>query len=289
MKPDIDANNSKKALDELFSLTSLYRKKRSFVELMDFISKFPSYSPFNAMLIHVQKPGAHFVAPAHRWQRQYGRTIKEGARPLVILQPMGPVLFVFDAADTEGKPLPDDVINPFAVGGKKIGIKYKKTLENVIRDGIETHNASMGSQQAGSIRIHHTHTSQWFKNEPVPVRYSLELKQEASNEENYATLAHELGHLYCGHLGTPNPKWWPSRAGMTHQIQEIEAESAAHLVCSRFGLKNPSEKYLAGYIDPDADMPPINLECIMKAAGLIERMAKLSLPLRKQPPQPKKA
>jgi len=200
-----------------------------------------------------------------------------------------PVMFVFDSADTEGDPLPDDVINPFAVGGEKIGIKYGKTLENAIRDGIETHSASMGSQRAGSIGIYKAYKNQLFRNESIPVRYSLELKQEASNEENYATLAHELGHLYCGHLGTPYSKWWTSRTGMTLQIREIEAESVAHLVCSRFGLKNLSEKYLAGYVDPDADMPPISLECIMKAAGLIERMAKISLPLRKPPPKPQKA
>jgi len=173
------------------------------------------------MLIHVQKPGAHFVAPAHRWRREYGRSIKEGARPLLILQPMGPVMFVFDAADTEGDPLPDDIINPFAVTGEEIGNKYGKTLENIMRDGIETHYASMGSQQAGSICVYQSHTTQYYKNESVPVRYSLELKQDVSNEENYATLAHELGHLYCGHLGTPDPKWWPSRAGMTHQLKTV--------------------------------------------------------------------
>jgi len=56
IKPDIDTDISKRALDELFSLTSLYRKKNTFVELMNFASKFRSYSPFNAMLIHVQNP-----------------------------------------------------------------------------------------------------------------------------------------------------------------------------------------------------------------------------------------
>jgi len=285
MKSDKHTDSDQKALDELFHLTSTYRKQSSFNELINFISGFRAYSPFNAMLIHVQKPGARFVAPAHRWQRDYGRTIKEGARPLVILQPMGPVMFVFDAADTEGDPLPDDVINPFTVGGEKIGNKYTKTLENAMRDGIETHYASMGSQRAGSIRVYSTHKFQIFREEPVPVHYSLELKQEATAEENYATLTHELGHLYCGHLGSPSPKWWHSREVTTHQIREIEAESVSHLVCSRFGLKNSSEKYLAGYVDPDAEMPPISLECIMKAAGLIERMAKTLMPLRKQPPK----
>lgn len=289
MTPNKNSESDQKALDQLFHLTSTYRNQTAFNELINFISIFRAYSPYNAMLIHVQKPGAVFVAPADRWRREYGRTIKVGARPLVILQPMGPVMFVFDAADTEGKPLPDDVIKPFSVGGEKIGNKFAKTLENAMRDGIETHFASMGSQRAGSICIHSPHKNQFFRDELVPVRYSLELKQEASKEENYATLAHELGHLYCGHLGTPYSKWWPSRKNTTLQIREIEAESVAHLVCSRFGLKNASEKYLSGYVDPEVEMPPISLESILKAAGMIERMAKTLMPLRKQPPPKKEA
>ena len=37
----------------------------------------------------------------------------------------------------------------------------------------------------------------------------------ASRESRYATIVHELGHLYCGHLGTPNAKWWPDRLGLS--------------------------------------------------------------------------
>jgi len=281
MKPQADADISKKALDELFSLTSQYRRASAFSDLIKFVSTFRSYSPYNAMLIHVQQPGSTFVAPPHRWLQDYNRTIKDGARPLVILQPMGPVMFVFDVSDTEGDPVPDDVLRPFAVSGKKIGDKLPKTLDNCVRDGIETHHARMGSQRGGSIRPYNTHKVQRFRDMPIKVNYSLELKQEATDEENFATLAHELGHLYCGHVGTHNPRWWPSRMKMTHDICEIEAESVAYLVCSRFGLKNASEKYLAGYVNPDAFMPPISLECIMKSAGLIEKMGKMSLPLRK--------
>jgi len=282
MKAEEDTDLSKRALDELFHLTSLYRRQADFKKMMDFVARFRSYSPFNAMLIHVQKPGARFVAPAHRWNQEYKRTIKPGSRPLVILQPMGPVMFVFDISDTEGEPLPDDVINPFAVGGNQIGTKLPKTLDNCKKDGIKVHYASMGSQRAGSISTLETNDVHLVLNKVIPIRYSMELKQEASPEENYATLVHELGHLYCGHLGTPDPGWWPSRTGLTLPLRETEAESVAYLVCSRFGIKNPSEKYLAGYIDPDAAMPNISLGCIMKATGLIERMGKISVPFRKQ-------
>lgn len=96
-----DQDAAKRALDELFNLTYQYRASKAYYDLMQFIARFRFYSPFNAMLVHVQMPGAKFVAPPYRWLRDYGRRIKPGARPLVILQPMGPVMFVFDVSDTE--------------------------------------------------------------------------------------------------------------------------------------------------------------------------------------------
>jgi hypothetical protein len=45
----------------------------------------------------------------------------------------------------------------------------------------------------------------------------------------YATLVHELSHLYCGHLGTPNDKWWPDRTELTKEIREFETESICYL------------------------------------------------------------
>ena len=268
-----DRDAAKRALDELFAHTILYRSTKAYRDLLEFISRFRWYSPFNAMLVHIQMPGAVFVAPAHRWVHEYGRTIKPGARPLVILQPMGPVMFVFDVSDTEGRPLPPEVESPFAVRGPKVGVRLKKTIENSKRDGVAVHTARLGSQQAGSI----TRASQppkyvKFSKIWVPVRYELELGQKASEESRYATLVHELGHLYCGHLGTPDPRWWPDRQGLDHQTAEFEAESVAYLVCARAGIDNPSHQYLASYVDEYQEIPQISLDCVMKAAGLIESM-----------------
>jgi antirestriction protein ArdC len=107
----------------------------------------------------------------------------------------------------------------------------------------------------------------------VPVRYALGINRSMSLEAKYVTMAHELGHLYCGHLGTANTKWWPDRQGLSHKAEEFEAESAAFLVCGRLGIDNPSEQYLSGYAENDGDIPPISLECVMRAAGLIETMS----------------
>jgi hypothetical protein len=111
-----DLVSARAALDELFTLAGKYNSSDAYLELMRFVGRFRFYSPFNAMLIHTQMPGAHFVCTAWRWRRDYRREIKINARPIVILQPMGPVLFVFDVSDTaplpNARPLPRQVEDP---------------------------------------------------------------------------------------------------------------------------------------------------------------------------------
>jgi hypothetical protein len=114
------------------------------------------------------------------------------------------------------------------------------------------------------------------------VRYELLLNSSISAEAKYATLVHELGHLYCEHIGTPNPKWWPDRYGLSHELREFEAESVCYLICSRLGIDNPSAEYLSGYIEDRDETPEINLDCVMKSAGLIEQMGRERLGPRKE-------
>jgi hypothetical protein len=101
----LDQDSARTALDELFTLARKYNSSEAYLELIRFVGRFRFYSPFNATLIYTQMPGAHFVCTALRWKRDYHREIKIGARPIVILQPMGPILFVFDVSDTA--PLPN--------------------------------------------------------------------------------------------------------------------------------------------------------------------------------------
>ena len=115
----------------------------------------------------------------------------------------------------------------------------------------------------------------------VPLRYELLLNSNLSAEARYATLVHELGHLYCGHLGTLDEKWWPDRRGLPLPIREFEAESVCYLVCTRLGIDNASAEYLAGYVRQFEATPPISLDCVMKSSWLIEQMGRRHLSLRK--------
>ncbi len=220
---------AKRALDDLFSIACRYKATKAYKELVDFVARFRFYSPFNALLIHVQKPGATFVAPAHRWRDKYKREVMPGAQPIVILQPMGPVMFVFDVSQTEptedAPRLPAEGTNPFLTSGGTIGCGLPRAIENGKRDGVRTSRVALGSQGAGLISVYSGNgISQEFQSGydsdrvpiyvKVPVRYDLVVNKEHGPEEQYVTIAHELAHLYCGHLGSPSPKWWPDRRGL---------------------------------------------------------------------------
>src|SRR5438309_7382119 len=59
---------------------------------------------------------ARFAASAFDWRERFGRKPKEGARPLLILWPFGPVALVYDLMDTDGRDLPRDVWSFYARG-----------------------------------------------------------------------------------------------------------------------------------------------------------------------------
>lgn len=283
---------ARRALDELFRNARVYKTSKEYRELIEFVGRFRFYSPYNAMLIHVQMPGAQYVAPAYRWINTYGRRIRPGARPLVVLQPMGPVMFVFDVSDTEPEPnappLPPEIEHPFEVRKGNVGDKLEQTIENAKRDGVRCALGVAGSQNAGEIRpaqgnafvqmITKRHPELEFAS--LQVRYELIFNSQHSAEVRYATIAHELGHLYCGHLGTPNPKWWPDRKGLSRTLCEIEAESVCFISCCRLGIDNPSARYLAEFIQESSQPPEISIECVMKSAGTIERMGRGLMKLR---------
>ena len=106
----------------------------------------------------------------------------------------------------------------------------------------------------------------------VPIRYELLVNGDLSRESRFATVVHELAHLYGGHLGTPNAKWWPDRRGLAPEVKELEAESVAYLVCLRAGIDCVSETYLADYARSNNEIAAISLERVMASTGLVEDM-----------------
>lgn len=264
-------DEARSAIDELIRNALAYHTPGRFVELMQFTRRLPRYSPFNCMLLHIQNPQVTYVARPEQWAF-LGRKIKPGARPLVILAPMHPVLFVFDVADTEGKPLPPAVVreieDPFGVEGTISALTWGRIVRLSGRLDIEVREEALGKDLAGDVRA---------SGQGSP-RYLIRLNAEHEKVMRFATLAHELGHLFCGHQGGVSGDFWVARQSLNLAGRELEAEAVAYLVSSRFGLHTASKKYLSLYLKPDAVLPDFSMEAILTAAGAVEDMANGKLP-----------
>ncbi|PEN04739.1 hypothetical protein CRI93_14615 [Longimonas halophila] len=285
------------ALGRLFQRSQRLRQADHYRAFLDFIARLSHYSPFNSALLHVQRPGAMYFATESQWRGRFGRHVKTGARPCVILQPFGPILFVFAAKDTkpgdDGTSLPERVTEPFAVDGSLDPATWRRAAahcEDKERVKVEF-NPEWPAHRAGSIasngprfdapsrythvarlrgpdttsfngRSHENRSHQEDFHQRAPHR-----EQACNNpvngagvrggrvssgvdtaEEQYAAFAHEMAHLFCGHLGSTETDWWPDRRSLTPAQREIEAESVAYLVCRRAGLHSLSERYLYRHI-----------------------------------------
>lgn len=252
------------ALDELFASSAKYKKSDEFMKLLNFINKFPYMSPFNAFLVHMQNSSASITLSPDKWKK-YNRKVRFQSKPYIILIPFGPVEFVYNISDTDPindyeEDLPDYLLNPFLTRGEFNTDIFHRTYNNALKEGIKYEEYTMQGGAAG----HATTTKDG--------KFIVKLNASFSTNERYSTLVHELAHIYCGHLGILGNSWWISRSSKNTDVEEIEAESVAYLVCKRFGLETSSESYLSRYIKENADLPGISIERILTVSNHIERM-----------------
>jgi len=105
------------------------------------------------------------------------------------------------------------------------------------------------------------------------VKLIIQLNRNHDEKIKYATLCHELAHLFLGHLGgDPFGREWDSRIGLTLTQRELEAESVSYILCVRAGLKSNSAEYLSPYLEDPEDIKKISIEAIMKTVTYIEQM-----------------
>ena len=269
--------NDGRTLNELFQASRLYHISREYVELLEYISKFRDYAPFNGLLMHIQNPDLSYVASNNDWIVRFNRRPKHNARPVVILKPFGPVMFLYDLADTEGEPLPAAFMKPFDTeGALDVGV-FWNTVSNCSLHGIQIlEGEQMGPLKAGAlIGLNADSRKQYEKFQLLPSsNYLILLNGTLSVAERYSTLCHELGHLFCGHVDSGQKDWWEGRE-VQENAAEVEAESVAFLVCRRQGLVLASESYLSAYRTPkDVNLPEFGFAAVLQATDYIEQMGR---------------
>lgn len=281
-------NDAKRSIAYMTKAALQWGKVQSLADLLERVVRLhvaTGYSPFNALLVLLQRPAATFVLPAHRWQEQFGHAVRPGEQPLVLLQPGGPVMFLFDVSQVEpgahAVTLPIDLRNPYAmaaVADPETALHW--ITDNAKYDGVRVSSSPIGLGFAGCVQRTESGASQQvtvrrrpLEKRDVSVLYDVELNRSHSSTERLATLAHELGHLYCGHLGEDRNRHWKSRAQLPEQFRELEAESVAVFVFKTLAPEATLPAHLAQYWDHPPPLEAVPLDVVLKAAGRVLNIA----------------
>jgi antirestriction protein ArdC len=102
--------------------------------------------------------------------------------------------------------------------------------------------------------------------------YRMLVNKNHSPAVRFATLAHELAHLFLGHLVPDKALHVPDRSTVTYQQAELEAESVAFIVCARNGITSKSETYLKDFVDQNTTIEDLDIYQVMRAAGHVETL-----------------
>jgi hypothetical protein len=253
-------------VDQLVADTRLYNSASDLKELLAFIARLRHIAPFNAMLLHIQKPGLSFAARPREWQVRFGRRPKPYARPLVVLRNFGPVEFVYDILDTEGDPLPEAVFS-FPTYGD-VPADWLSRAEQVLgRVSIRIHWLDRGDYTAGHARRLTDHGD----NSRLET-FEVGVNRNHPPASQLVTLAHEMAHIYLGHCGGDEKRGVKFNRPADLALREVEAETVAYLVAKRTGVTPRSESYLDRY---KGAFDQLDLHRILKVAGTVERHLEL--------------
>lgn len=258
----------------LFHDVRHFKKSSTYFRYLKFIARFKKYSIFNISLVFAQKPTVGYFATVVHWEREFNRRVKNDARPLVMLQPKGPIMFAFDIEDTIGddEAIPDQLLKPFKTTGELQEHDFqnlKLSLKNCYIKLVWETDALV---RGGKItRI----TDPRNPNKP---NITITLNKVHDTNTNFVTLIHEIAHLFLGHLGNYDYALWPSRSNLSKSSKEFEAESVAFVLAGRLNLKTLSNQYLAGYMVDNEHIPSIDIRQIGKSVEWIEQMINGSTP-----------
>ena len=106
--------------------------------------------------------------------------------------------------------------------------------------------------------------------------YLISVNRNEDLETRFATICHELGHLFCHHLTF----FGKDKRELSHREKEFEAETVSWLVCKRAGIDSPSERYLVDYTK-EGELPFYSIDQILTAVTEIENLLHGKIPVSK--------
>ena len=287
-----DKRSLQSGIDELFNSALEYRSSKRFSELLRFCARFKRLAPYNAALVAIQKPGARFVLSAREWRRRYNRVPKTDSRPVIVLQPFGPVAYLFDVGDTVSLSSSEDLFprelsHPY--DGDPTQEVSETTRRNILRSiafyGVAFVKMRSAPSYSGKIQTGGNTQLRISLSKDVTLprmpNYTLSVRDASTPVEDFSAIIHELGHLFCQHLpSTYKDKKWETRSAVSQSSKEFEAETVSWLVCQRLGINDTrAYAYLANYLGQNKDMPTISMDMILGSVRTIEQMLDSRFPV----------
>lgn len=266
------------ALNRVALFDQIYRKGLydDFVNFAIFMRLTKDYSFFNSALILLQRPGAQYIENEEMWERKYDRYIRPDSTPIVVMQPFGPINFVYDFSDTYGENVPPYMRDSFKLPQPDLEIgKWLPRLIEILKGlGIYYGEKDFGTRQGGQAEyldkaIKYTFSENKKKIE-VRTHLAIIVNKNSEEEQKATTILHELGHILCGHLpidkGNQRLKV-PDRSkeNLCLEQEEFEAEKVCELICKTLGLEYKNNEYLRGYLINDQE-PYFSVRVVIEAA-----------------------
>lgn len=299
-------------IDQLFNEALEAKTPDSLIEFVDFCARFRRFAPFNARLIQVQRRSAGAVASSNEWA-SVKRAVVPDAIPILVLKPFGPVEWVYEVGDTSPAINRERIGDPFAatsgLSDNKIEAALRRIQSNCRSQDdfrIEIIGERMGHGFAGSaaqqgqlpiplppeaVTLAHSRVSSeladWIysanqkvgnSKRTIPL-FRVKVNDRMTPSERLVTIAHELGHIFCGHLGgveggVKGRAGWIARQHLGYHEKEMEAEAVAWLIAKRALIVGGSAAYLKHHVQLGARMS-VDPEVVMRAVGRIENLAGL--------------
>lgn len=259
-------NDQQEATRQLYRQAVVLRSPAELAALVTFVTRFRRFSVFNTALIHVQRPAAHVLGSTTQWAR-LGHEVREGAPPVIVLAPFGPVQFLFEEADTTGRPLTDAERAALLAPGATPPAHWEQTVDGAMALGVVVEAGQHDLDEPWRLERHSDRGR--ARGEGRYIRWELSVDGNLDADARFLRLTHELGHIYCGHLGAhPNGSWRPRR-DLPAAEREAEAHLVCHLVMARAGRPAPALPDLQSFMVAN-DIATLDLGAVISAADLVE-------------------
>jgi hypothetical protein len=272
----------KDKIDELLFLIKEYRNTDEFQKMLDFVCRFHYLAPYNAMLVHIQNPGAELVTSVIKW-RKFNRHPKPNAQKLIILITFYPVRCVFDYSDTEqitgSKEIPESKLTEKWDKGlqQENGEVNTEIFNNLISNlplyGIYLDNTFTAANTYRGYLMEYKEAHLYLasrktvKELKVTSRFLISVKKNTSRTKQFLTIAHELCHLFCHQQRYISKK----RRYIFTKGKEFEAETTVWLIDKRLKIINSSVSCLS-LCSKDVQIPVCSTDYIKKTITEIENM-----------------